>query len=84
MKKKLRLKLFAFIVICSMSVFCIKTQTPTYAEPGVCEDRLNFCEAGCTTGDTCCFDGCFNKYVDCKCPNYPNDCRFKKVNCVPL
>jgi len=79
MKKKLSFKLLAFLVICSMSVICIQMPTPVHAD--VCTDGLEFCEAGCQSGNTCCFDGCWNGFVDC-CK--PRGCRFKKLNCVPL
>ena len=86
MKKKLSLKLLAFLVICLMSVFCMQMPSPAYATTDattadVCTDHLNFCESNCQSGNTCCFDACWNEFVDC-CK--PRGCRFQKVNCVPL
>ena len=82
MKKKFSLKLLAFLAICLMSVFCMQMPSPAYAAidkttADACSDHLNFCEAGCTTGDGRCFDCCWNDFVDCACPSSGN-CRWEK------
>ena len=46
MKKKLILKLFAFLAISLMTVFYAEFSSPPYAE-GACDDSRSFCEAGC-------------------------------------
>ncbi len=67
MKKKISLKLFMFLVICLMSVFCIQMRTPAYAN-GSCTNDLNTCEAACPLGTpaaACCLDRCYNVFVEC-------------------
>ncbi len=74
MKKKISLKLSALLVVCLISVFCIQMPIPAQAD-GVCTDNLEFCEAGCSSGNTCCFDRCWNEFVDCD-----KSGRFEKVD----